>query len=67
VSASGPHLSICDPRNLEHQLDAGATGAVCARGIPTFEGYEISPDINVPLDRSSFSSEGWFDSGDADE
>ena len=62
--ACGPHLSICDPLDLENQLDVGATGAVCVRGIPTFEGYEISPDLHVPLDRSAFSSEGWFDSGD---
>ncbi len=59
----GPHLSIRDPRNLEKQLDVGATGAVCVRGIPTFEGYEILPDLH-DLDRSAFSSEGWFDSGD---
>ena len=62
--ACGPHLSIRDPRDLENQLDVGATGAVCVRGIPTFEGYEISPDLHAPLDRSTFSGEGWFDSGD---
>jgi len=62
--ACGPHLSIRDPHDLENQLDVGATGSVCVRGIPTFEGYEISPDLHVPLDRSAFSSEGRFDSGD---
>ena len=62
--ACGPHLSIRDPRDVENQLDVGATGTVCVRGIPTFEGYEISPDLHAPLDRSAFSSEGWFDSGD---
>lgn len=62
--ACGPHLSIRDPDDLEKQLDIEAKGAVCVRGIPTFEGYEISPDLHTPLDRSAFSSEGWFDSGD---
>ncbi|KAF8808807.1 acetyl-CoA synthetase-like protein [Phlegmacium glaucopus] len=32
--------------------------AVCVRGLPTFDGYEISSDPSVPLDRSAFSSEG---------
>ncbi|TFK39680.1 acetyl-CoA synthetase-like protein [Crucibulum laeve] len=62
--ACGPHLSIRNPNDLELQLPVGTTGAVCVRGLPTFDGYEISPDRNVPLDTSSFSSEGWFDSGD---
>ena len=60
--ACGPHLSIRNPSNLELQLSSGATGAVCVRGVPTFEGYETDPD--GPLDKSAFSSEGWFDSGD---
>jgi acyl-CoA synthetase (AMP-forming)/AMP-acid ligase II len=38
------------------------TGAVCVRGFPTFEGYEVS--ANCPLDTSAFSKDGWFDSGD---
>jgi acyl-CoA synthetase (AMP-forming)/AMP-acid ligase II len=62
--ACGPYLSIRDSHNLEHKLNIGATGAVCVRGFPTFDGYEISSDPKVPLDRSTFSSEGWFDSGD---
>jgi non-ribosomal peptide synthetase component E (peptide arylation enzyme) len=62
--ACGPHLSIRDPSNNERELPCGQTGAVSVRGLPTFEGYEVSPDINVPLDNSAFSSEGWFDSGD---
>ncbi|KAI0800717.1 acetyl-CoA synthetase-like protein [Fomes fomentarius] len=60
--ACGPHLSIRDPSNLECELPRGATGAVSVRGVPTFDGYETSPD--APLDTSAFSSEGWFDSGD---
>ncbi|KAJ7034277.1 acetyl-CoA synthetase-like protein [Mycena alexandri] len=60
----GPYLSIRDPSNLENAFPAEKTGAICVRGLPTFQGYEISPDINVPLDTSAFTSEGWFDSGD---
>jgi len=62
--ACGPYLSIRDPRDLEHELPCGQTGAVSVRGLPTFQGYEVSPDLSVPLDTSAFSSEGWFDSGD---
>jgi acyl-CoA synthetase (AMP-forming)/AMP-acid ligase II len=62
--ACGPHLSIRNPGNLEQALPSGSTGAICVRGLPTFQGYEVSPDINVPLDTSAFTSEGWFDSGD---
>lgn len=39
-------------------------GAISIRGPPTFDGYEVSPDPNVPLDTSAFSVDGWFDSGD---
>ncbi|TBU54902.1 acetyl-CoA synthetase-like protein [Dichomitus squalens] len=60
--ACGPHMSIRDPFNLERELPRGSTGAVCVRGIPTFEGYETEP--GAPLDTSAFSSEGWFDGGD---
>jgi acyl-CoA synthetase (AMP-forming)/AMP-acid ligase II len=62
--ACGPYLSIREPWNLEQALSVGKTGAVCVRGLPTFQGYEVSPDPFVPLDTSAFSSEGWFDSGD---
>ncbi|KAF7353378.1 Peroxisomal-coenzyme a synthetase [Mycena sanguinolenta] len=60
----GPHLSIRDPGNLERALAPHKTGAICVRGLPTFQGYELSPDPSVPLDTSAFTSEGWFDSGD---
>jgi acyl-CoA synthetase (AMP-forming)/AMP-acid ligase II len=49
---------------LENAFPTDRTGAICVRGLPTFEGYEVSPDITVPLDASAFTSEGWFDSGD---
>ncbi|KAH9913311.1 acetyl-CoA synthetase-like protein [Epithele typhae] len=60
--ACGPHLSIRDPLNIEREVSRGSTGAVCVRGVPTFDGYETS--LGAPLDTSAFSSEGWFDSGD---
>jgi non-ribosomal peptide synthetase component E (peptide arylation enzyme) len=62
--ACGPHLSIRNPGNLEQPVASGSTGAICVRGLPTFAGYEVSPDPSVPLDTSAFTSEGWFDSGD---
>ncbi|KAJ7212625.1 AMP-dependent synthetase and ligase [Mycena pura] len=62
--ACGPYLSIRDPADLERALPADKTGAICVRGLPTFEGYEVSPDRRVPLDTSAFTREGWFDSGD---
>lgn len=62
--ACGPGLSIRDPFNKERELLVGRTGAFSVRGLPTFDGCETSPDVNVPLDISCFSSEGWFDSGD---
>lgn len=62
--ACGPYLSIRDPSNIERELPRGKTGAVSVRGLPTFDGYELTPDINAPLDTSAFSTEGWFDSGD---
>ena len=60
--ACGPHLSIRDPANIDEEIPAGKTGAVCVRGFPTFEGYEVSAD--GALDTSAFSKDGWFDSGD---
>ncbi|KAJ6617908.1 AMP-dependent synthetase and ligase [Mycena sp. CBHHK59/15] len=62
--ACGPYLSIRDPADLERALPADRTGAICVRGLPAFEGYEVSPDISVPLDTSAFTRDGWFDSGD---
>ncbi|PPQ70848.1 hypothetical protein CVT24_001055 [Panaeolus cyanescens] len=62
--ACGPYLSIRDPSDIEKAMAAGKTGSICVRGLPAFDGYEVSPDLSVPLDTSAFSSEGWFDSGD---
>lgn len=63
-TACGPHLSIRDPQNIDRELPCGVIGAVSVRGLPTFDGYELSCEVDVPLDRSPFSKEGWFDSGD---
>ena len=60
--ACGPYLSIRNPADINEELPGGNTGAICVRGFPTFEGYEISPD--EPLDTSAFSKDGWFDTGD---
>ena len=62
--ACGPQLSIRNPGNLEQELPPDTTGAICVRGLPTFEGYEVSSDVNGALDDSMFTSQGWFDSGD---
>jgi long-subunit acyl-CoA synthetase (AMP-forming) len=62
--ACGPYVSIREARDIEHELPTGRIGAICVRGLPSFNGYELSPDIEVPLDRAAFSTEGWFDSGD---
>ncbi|KAJ6577678.1 hypothetical protein B0H19DRAFT_1218202 [Mycena capillaripes] len=62
--ACGPYLSIRDPSNTENVFSPHTTGAICVRGLPTFQGYEISPDPRVPLDTSAFTREGWFDTGD---
>ncbi|KIM44384.1 hypothetical protein M413DRAFT_67790 [Hebeloma cylindrosporum] len=62
--ACGPYVSIRGTHDIEHELATGGMGAICVRGLPTFDGYELSPEIGSALDRSAFSSEGWFDSGD---
>ncbi len=62
--ACGPEVSIRDPSSLGVELPRGQTGVIAIRGFPMFSGYEVSPDRNVPLDRSCFSADGWFDTGD---
>ncbi|KAJ7272639.1 acetyl-CoA synthetase-like protein [Mycena haematopus] len=48
--ACGPHLSIRHPLHLERALPPGETGAVCVRGVPAFEGYEVRVEGEVRLD-----------------
>jgi long-subunit acyl-CoA synthetase (AMP-forming) len=62
--ACGPEISIRDVSNIDRELPQGSIGAIAVRDFPMFSGYEKSPDRNVPLDTSCFSSEGWFDTGD---
>jgi hypothetical protein len=47
-SACRLQVSIRDSRDLENQLNFGATGNVYVRGIPTFEGNEIPTDLPAP-------------------
>jgi hypothetical protein len=54
--ACGPHVSIRDPFDKERELPCGQTGAVSVHGLPTFDGYEVSPEYNGLLDKSAFSS-----------
>lgn len=59
--ACGPDLSIRDPRDLSRALPPRVDGAVCVRGLPTFDGYELP---GGRLDTSCFTPAGWFDTGD---
>ncbi|KAJ7192173.1 hypothetical protein GGX14DRAFT_328637, partial [Mycena pura] len=59
--AYGPYR---DPADLERTLPMDKTGVICMRGLPTFEGYEVSPDRCIPLDTYAVVHEGWFDLGD---
>jgi acyl-CoA synthetase (AMP-forming)/AMP-acid ligase II len=69
--ACGPHLSIRSPGGLTQELKRGEVGAICVRGLPAFEGYEVPPASGASaseqagkIDTSAISPEGWFDSGD---
>ncbi|KAL3960490.1 hypothetical protein ACCO45_005607 [Purpureocillium lilacinum] len=55
----GPELKILDP--LDAPVPAGTVGRICVRGTPVFPGY-LLPDGS--LDKTSFTAEGWFDTGD---
>ncbi|KAF8129664.1 acetyl-CoA synthetase-like protein [Mycena galopus ATCC 62051] len=68
----GPHVSIRAPGDLGREVARGETGAVCVKGMPVFEGYEVrGEDGEVRIDTSAFTkgggddaANGWFDSGD---
>ena len=49
--ACRPCVSIRKRRDIEHELLTGKIGALCVRGLPTFDGYDLSPDIEVLLDQ----------------
>ncbi|RDA84714.1 hypothetical protein CP532_5246 [Ophiocordyceps camponoti-leonardi (nom. inval.)] len=57
--SAGPELTILDEDDVE--LPSGRVGRICVRGEPVFRGY-LLPDGS--LDRTSFTEDGWFDSGD---
>ncbi|RDA95547.1 hypothetical protein CP533_1188, partial [Ophiocordyceps camponoti-saundersi (nom. inval.)] len=56
---AGPELAILDAADIK--LPSGRIGRICVRGEPVFRGY-LLPDGS--LDRTSFTADGWFDSGD---
>ncbi|TWU78934.1 putative secondary metabolism biosynthetic enzyme [Metarhizium rileyi] len=55
----GPELTILDWS--EHKVEPGVVGRICVRGEPLFPGYLRS---DGSFDRSSFNTDGWFDTGD---
>ncbi|RCI12923.1 hypothetical protein L249_0584 [Ophiocordyceps polyrhachis-furcata BCC 54312] len=57
--SAGPELAILDAADVK--LPSGRVGRICVRGEPVFGGY-LLPDGS--LDRTSFTADGWFDSGD---
>ena len=61
-SADDPHLlriKICDPETGV-ELSAGQVGEIVCKGFTVTPGYYVNPDAN----RSAFTEDGWFKSGD---
>ncbi|RAK93782.1 acetyl-CoA synthetase-like protein [Aspergillus costaricaensis CBS 115574] len=58
--AAGPELAIFHTQHTQQHAPTGSVGRICVRGLPVFPGYLIKNG----LDRSSFTSAGWFDTGD---
>ncbi|KAI3340792.1 acetyl-CoA synthetase-like protein [Ustulina deusta] len=56
---TGPELVILDA--ADNKVSSFETGRICLRGGPLFQGY-IRADGS--LDKSPFSPQGWFDTGD---
>ncbi|KAI1421321.1 acetyl-CoA synthetase-like protein [Xylaria sp. FL1777] len=56
---TGPELLIMD--TTDNEVPSFEPGRICLRGGPLFQGY-LRADGS--LDKSSFNSEGWFDTGD---
>ncbi|KAI0425245.1 acetyl-CoA synthetase-like protein [Xylaria sp. FL1042] len=56
---TGPELLILNA--ADNEVSPFQTGRICLRGGPLFQGY-LRADGS--LDKSPFSSEGWFDTGD---
>ena len=55
----GPEIGILDSTDVK--LASGVVGRIAVRGTPVFGGY-LKP--NGHLDTSSFTEDGWFDTGD---
>lgn len=57
--STGPGLTVLD--GLDREVSPHTIGRISVRGEPTFKGY-LLPDGTI--DRSPFTAEGWFDTGD---
>jgi acyl-CoA synthetase (AMP-forming)/AMP-acid ligase II/acetyltransferase-like isoleucine patch superfamily enzyme/acyl carrier protein len=55
----GPEIAILDGHDRPQTTDV--VGRICVRGAPVFAGYLRA---NNTIDRSCFTADGWFDSGD---
>ncbi|GLA54733.1 putative NRPS-like protein biosynthetic cluster [Aspergillus niger] len=58
--AVGPEVAIFNTQYTQQRTPTGSVGRICVRGLPVFPGYLAASG----LDRSSFTSAGWFDTGD---
>ncbi|KAK4626435.1 Oxalate--CoA ligase [Fulvia fulva] len=56
----GPEIGILDGRD-RIQSSVGEVGRIAVRGAPVFGGYLKDNDI---IDKSCFTPDGWFDTGD---
>jgi acyl-CoA synthetase (AMP-forming)/AMP-acid ligase II/NAD(P)-dependent dehydrogenase (short-subunit alcohol dehydrogenase family)/acyl carrier protein len=54
----GTSVRIVDPQ--DHIVDQGTVGRLQVRGEPVTRGYYANPEVNA----ESFSSDGWFNTGD---
>ncbi|RYP85290.1 hypothetical protein DL769_001021 [Monosporascus sp. CRB-8-3] len=57
--SAGPGLAILD--GLNREVPPHTVGRIAVRGEPTFKGYLRADGT---LDKSPFTAEGWFDTGD---
>ncbi|SPO07257.1 related to coenzyme a synthetase [Cephalotrichum gorgonifer] len=57
--STGPDLAILDPG--DGRVPPDTVGRICVRADPVFHGYLGD---NGDLDRSPFTKDGWFDTGD---
>lgn len=55
----GPEISIMDGN--DHPMATGTVGRIAVRGAPVFGGYLKANNV---VDKSCFTENGWFDTGD---